>query len=199
MWEIEHDSYDDRGKSFPLTLPDNLDPKNPEHMNINKSSGKFRLRHFSTGKLLSAIAVSKDREGSKSKSGQDEQLVIHLANIDPGVDALEDYCRFKVEPILKNFDFIEERKTYYLSSEGNYMKNSDKEMKRAFILERYAQVTDSNEDLFTPLEDKDFNEYRCDVCMTPEFSSEDAFIFEKLDQEEISDLLYVRSALPLIK
>jgi len=47
---------------------------------------------------------------------------------------------------------------------------------------------DKTDALFTPLEDKDFNELRCDVMMSKEFSSEDAFIFEKLDSDEIFDL-----------
>jgi len=86
--------------------------------------------------------INESQLSNVNKSGQQQitnnnptmaQYSIHLAPISEKPDEIEEYCRFKVEPILKNIDFIEERKTYYLSSSGNYMKNSDKEMKRSFI------------------------------------------------------------------
>jgi len=196
IWEIEHDTYDERGRAFKLNVAEANDFRDN---NANKISMTFRLRHFSSGKLLIS---------SKSGQSHDHNKIyenIYLSPISSNLEENEDYCKFKVEPILKNFDYIEEKKTYYLNSDGHYMKSSVEELQRSMIQERYMEQLQNNAeglpgtDLFTPLEDKDFNEDRFDVCMSKDISSEDAFIFEKVGSEEIYDLLYVRSALPALK
>lgn len=180
IWEIESNSIDSRGDSFKMI------EKTQDEYNTNKLSESFRLRHFLSGCLFDnqPSSICYLNEGQKDIMDP------------PG------YSLIEAEPILKNLKFLQQDYSYYISINGEYLqydKNTESIMKRESLMAKMENQSFYKDCGFTPLNDDDFEEIRRPLIISTVFSSEDAFIIERLKENETKEILFVRSCLPLVK
>jgi hypothetical protein len=94
-----------------------------------------------------------------------------------------------------------DKHTYYITNGSNeylkYIKNNP--IKKD--IDRFNQILEEQDKIykFSCLEEKDLNEERHQAHFTKEFSSEDAYVLEKVDDNHKREILIVRSSMCLFR
>jgi hypothetical protein len=196
IWEIEHVCLDERGREFKME-----ENSTEDDMNYVKISTQFRLRHFLTGKLL---------QRSQINAVTDEVILAPIQQETQTVQSkLTQYSSsISCMPILKNITTIKINSSYYLlldatlldHANAKYLKaDPDKLLGRESLMGRLKDMDAETAQFFSPLSDKDIGEERHKVIANFEFSTQDAFIIERIDADRHKDVLFVRSCLPFMK
>ena len=193
LWEIEHMDLMERGREFLMEGNNSEDD-----MNYLKISVQFRLRHFLTGKLLQRFPMLK-------QDGIVLSPIVPEGFLPPRL--LQTSC-LSCMPILKNIEYIQADSSYYLCldaalidpSSAKYLKcDTNTKLEREALLTRMQNMDPEVLTYFSPLSDKDIGEIRHPVFSDREFSTEDAFIIEKVEEDRQREILLVRSCLPFFK
>ena len=180
-WILEHNRFQNCGSIF---------DHDDKEFDLNKYQISVRLRHFLSGKLI-------------TQTGDNHQCVLEKQFVSSKDN------NFILEPVVKNSNQLLDKHTYYITDNKKQFlkydksKSSNKESlhDKQRILERdngkflLQLQRDDDKYQFSYLEEKDLNEFRYPSIFTNEFSSEDAYIQEKVADAEKSELLIVRSTM----
>lgn len=147
------------------------------------------LRHFNSGKLLCVEPLT----------GRCHLEMLQSGNI-PEQEENDYLHQLQIIPVQKGLKYLKTGATYrfkhtYEDHNSYLSHNSDMLFKET--LESKASSLKLAKDLkFTPLEDTFFDEVRNKACFFETINVEEAYVFEKITEQEKKDILYLRSAIP---
>ena len=182
-WVVENQSFEKAGEKF-------------EVLNTMSYSSRHaacvRLRNLMTGQVL----LKKKVEGTADYE-------LQLASKEKEV---ENFITFDLEPVVKNCDHLINSQIYFITeTQSKAFLKQDKEKKLVrnndMLMEVFAkrQPHTPPSEFFYPLEDQDLNETKFVAKLNKEFSSEDAYIVQKISEGEKREIFFLRSSVPLLK
>ena len=182
-WVVEQPTFEEAGEKFKVMYSSSAS---------SKHAASVRLRNLLTGAVLIKRKLV--------ASGDFEVLL----SADPA--EAEAYVTLDLEPVVKNCDHLINSQIYFITeSHTKLFLKQDKEKKIARANRMLMEVFERRQpptapaEFFYPLEDEDLCETKFVARLNRDFSSEDAFIVQKVQEAEKKDILFVRSALPLLK
>jgi hypothetical protein len=178
-WIIEHMLFEYSGDRFRIGTNETIE---------NRSSTRVRLRNFVTGGVLGKSTLP---------NGIESELV--------SINNLEDVKNFSsldLEPIVRNHGYLVNSQIYFISEaeSTDYLKyDRDARIDLDIDLLMTELKNRAPEYPFYPLNNTDIGEVKYCTKLNKEFSSEDAYIVQKVNDTDKRDLFFVRSTLPIFK
>jgi len=181
FWYIEHEAFERAGERFPT-----IDPDSNQFTNC---SG-VRLRHVLTNKLIVPIKSKEPSENEDFKVGLCKEL------------SQGNSLSLTLEPVVTNLPALTHGQTVFIRDSHTmsclgYNKSPFLERDTARLLEILQASTEDYE--FSPLNEGDLSEHRLSAKFQKDFSSEDAYRLSRISDEERSEVLFLKSAIPYFK
>ncbi|KAL4466941.1 hypothetical protein ABPG74_010538 [Tetrahymena malaccensis] len=185
IWEIEKDSYFDRGSNILVSSQSNND---------KKISQSFKIRHFLTGKVLSIQQLNQGYQipclvKDDLNALENSSKVQFVSTQNDENEIMEDnHCYL----IKINDSFIQSNSSLQYTIQ-KHEKNADNQLN----VTDFKDVTENM--IYKPIDDTEFEVYRNGlICIDKGSTEENAFQVIKLTEEEKQDILYVNSSLNVL-